>query len=172
MCVCPHFQSIPASIHGGRARILYLWWYASPGAAADQPGVQDWYIPLKQVCHRLTGSHRLTAPISTVTGANRLIPGGSFGKVLTCCCLKTLKRVFLTHKPTSIHCSALTVEIQLQPGGFWLAGLFTNHSRDCNCAIPPINAQFVFRAIFLICFAGWLRRSVLDSLRFTATGGC
>jgi hypothetical protein len=38
--------SIPASNHGGRARILYLWWYASPGAAADQPGVQDWYIPL------------------------------------------------------------------------------------------------------------------------------
>jgi hypothetical protein len=37
--------SIPASIHGGRAPILYLWWYASPGAAADQPGVQDWYIP-------------------------------------------------------------------------------------------------------------------------------
>jgi hypothetical protein len=37
--------SIPASNHGGRARILYLWWYASPGAAADQPGVQDWYIP-------------------------------------------------------------------------------------------------------------------------------
>jgi hypothetical protein len=37
--------SIPASIHGGRARILYLWWNASPGAAADQPGVQDWYIP-------------------------------------------------------------------------------------------------------------------------------
>jgi hypothetical protein len=39
--------SIPASNHGGRARILYLWWYASPGAAADQPGVQDWYIPLR-----------------------------------------------------------------------------------------------------------------------------
>jgi hypothetical protein len=38
--------SIPASNHGGRAHILYLWWYASPGAAADQPGVQDWYIPL------------------------------------------------------------------------------------------------------------------------------
>jgi hypothetical protein len=37
--------SIPASNHGGRARILYLWWYASPGAATDQPGVQDWYIP-------------------------------------------------------------------------------------------------------------------------------
>jgi hypothetical protein len=37
-----------ASIYGGRARILYLWWYASPGAA-DQPGVQDWYIP---VCKR------------------------------------------------------------------------------------------------------------------------
>jgi hypothetical protein len=40
--------SIPASIHGGRARILYLWWYASPGVAADQPGVQDWYIPLSR----------------------------------------------------------------------------------------------------------------------------
>jgi hypothetical protein len=39
--------SIPASIHGGRAQTLYLWWYASPGAAADQPGVQDWYIPFK-----------------------------------------------------------------------------------------------------------------------------
>jgi hypothetical protein len=38
---------VPASNHGGRARILYLWWYASPGAAADQPGVQDWYIPPK-----------------------------------------------------------------------------------------------------------------------------
>jgi hypothetical protein len=37
--------SIPASIHDDRARRLYLWWYASPGAAADQPGVQDWYIP-------------------------------------------------------------------------------------------------------------------------------
>lgn len=101
----------------------------------------------------LPQAHRLTAPISTVTGANRLIPGGSFGKVLTCCCLKTLKRVFLTHKPTSLHCSALTVEIQLQPD---LAGLFTDHSRDCNCAISPINAQFVFRAIFLVCFAPML----------------
>jgi hypothetical protein len=39
------YRRIPASNHGGRARILYLWWYASPGAAADQPGVQDWYIP-------------------------------------------------------------------------------------------------------------------------------
>jgi hypothetical protein len=46
--------SIPASNHGGRARILYLWWYASPGAAADQPGVQDWYIPLASVSIMMT----------------------------------------------------------------------------------------------------------------------
>jgi hypothetical protein len=42
--------SIRAFNHGGRARILYLGWYANPGNAADQPGVQEWYIPCKLFC--------------------------------------------------------------------------------------------------------------------------
>jgi hypothetical protein len=65
--------SIPASNHGGRARILYLWWYASPGAAADQPGVQDWYIPFIAA----SGLSQLAVPSvcqsSEMNGAGRLI---------------------------------------------------------------------------------------------------
>jgi hypothetical protein len=34
--------------------VAYLWWYASPGAAADQPGVQDWYIPIHMFRQRLS----------------------------------------------------------------------------------------------------------------------
>jgi hypothetical protein len=41
--------------------MLYLWWFASPGAAADQPGVQDWYIPFSR--------YRSTAVVAVPTFA-------------------------------------------------------------------------------------------------------